>query len=86
MSNFNEKIWEETLLPFEVIEAVISGDASVGQKVLDAFEAYIDKVCLISVTDENGMTKSKIDADMKHELQQNLLLAITNNFKMLPLE
>ena len=34
MSSYRNKIWEESLLPFEVIEAVVNGDVEACQEVL----------------------------------------------------
>ena len=86
MSSYRNKIWEESLLPFEVIEAVVNGDAEACQEVLMSFQNYIDKVCKVSVESVNGMNFMELDLSMKQSVEQKLLYAITNKFEMLPLE
>ncbi len=86
MPNYREKIWEESLLPFEVIEAVVSGDKSACDEILRNFHNYIEAVCMIPDTNENGCSKKRLDLNMKQAVEQKLLYAITNKFEMLPLE
>ena len=86
MSSYRNKIWEESLLPFEVIEAVVNGDAEACQEVLMSFENYIEKVCKVPVENINGLEFMELDLSMKQAVEQKLLFAITNKFEMLPLE
>ena len=86
MSSYRNKIWEESLLSFEVIEAVVNGDAEACQEVLMSFQNYIDKVCKVSVESVNGTNFMELDLSMKQSVEQKLLYAITNKFEMLPLE
>ena len=86
MSSYRNKIWGEFLLPFEVIEAVVNGDAEACQEVLMSFENYIEKVCKVPVESVNGMDLMEVDLSMKQSVEQKLLYAITNKFEMLPLE
>ena len=86
MSSYRNKIWEESLLPFEVIEAVVNGDPEACQEVLMSFQNYIDKVCKVSVESVNGTNFMELDLSMKQSVEQKLLYAITNKFEMLPLE
>ena len=86
MSSYRNKIWEESLLPFEVIEAVVNGDAEACQEVLMSFENYIEKVCKVPVENINGLEFMELDLSMKQAVEQKLLFAIANKFAMLPLE
>mgnify|MGYP003601051034 FL=1 len=86
MSSYRNKIWGEFLLPFEVIEAVVNGDAEACQEALMSFQNYIDKVCKVSVESVNGTNFMELDLSMKQSVEQKLLYAITNKFEMLPLE
>ena len=86
MSSYRNKIWEESLLPLEVIEAVVNGDAEACQEALMSFQNYIDKVCKVSVESVNGTNFMELDLSMKQSVEQKLLFAITNKFEMLPLE
>ena len=86
MSSYRNKIWEESLLPFEVIEAVVNGDVEACQEVLTSFENYIDKICKAPVDSVNGTKFMELDLSMKQAVEQKLLYAITNKFEMLPLE
>lgn len=86
MSSYRNKIWEESLLPFEVIEAVVNGDVEACQEVLMSFENYIEKVCKVPVENINGLEFMELDLSMKQAVEQKLLFAITNKFEMLPLE
>ena len=86
MSSYRNKIWEESLLPFEVIEAVVNGDVEACQEVLMSFENYIEKVCKVPVENINGLEFMELDLSMKQSVEQKLLYAITNKFEMLPLE
>ena len=86
MSSYRNKIWEESLLPFEVIEAVVNGDIEACQEVLMSFENYIEKVCKVPVENINGLEFMELDLSMKQAVEQKLLYAITNKFEMLPLE
>ena len=86
MSSYRNKIWGEFLLPFEVIEAVVNGDAKACQEVLMSFQNYIDKVCKVTVESVNGTNFMELDLSMKQSVEQKLLYAITNKFEMLPLE
>ena len=86
MSSYRNKIWEESLLPLEVIEAVVNGDVEACQEVLMSFQNYIDKVCKVSVESVNGTNFMELDLSMKQSVEQKLLYAITNKFEMLPLE
>ena len=86
MSSYRNKIWDEFLLPFEVIETVVKGDIEACQKVLMSFENYIDKVCKAPVESVNGTKFMELDLSMKQAVEQKLLYAITNKFEMLPLE
>ena len=86
MSRYRNKIWGEFLLPFQVIEAVVNGDAKACQEVLMSFENYIEKVCKVPVENINGLEFMELDLSMKQAVEQKLLFAITNKFEMLPLE
>lgn len=86
MSNYKHKIWEESLLPFEVIEAVVKGDTSACEEVLCSFNNYIEKLCTRTTVDENGRSERRVNLDMKQAVEQKLLYAIANKFEMLPLE
>ena len=86
MSSYRNKICGEFLLPFEVIEAVVNGDAEACQEALMSFQNYIDKVCKVTVKSVNGTNFIELDLFMKQAVEQKLLYAITNKFEMLPLE
>ncbi|MGB4658967.1 MAG: helix-turn-helix domain-containing protein [Mobilitalea sp.] len=86
MSSYRNKIWEEALLPFEVIEAVVNGDVEACQEVLMSFKNYTDKICKAPVDSVNGTKFMELDLSMKQAVEQKLLYAITNKFEMLPLE
>lgn len=86
MSSYRNRLWEESLLPFEVIEAVVNGDSSACEEVLRNFYNYMEAVCTISVMNEKGCSKKRLDQNMKQAVEQKLLYAITNKFEMLPLE
>ncbi len=86
MSSYRNKLWEESLLPFEVIEAVVNGDSSACEEVLRNFHNYIEAVCMNPDTNVKGRSKKRLDLNMKQAVEQKLLYAITNKFEMLPLE
>ena len=83
--SYRNKIWEENLLPFEMIEAVVRGEITACQDVLHSFERYIMKVCSEPKTSEDGKTVMELDLSMKQAVEEKLLYAISNKFEMLPL-
>lgn len=86
MSSYKKKIWEESLLPFEMIEAAANGNMAACQEVLIAFENYIEKVCMMPMVGNEGQVYMELNLPMKQMIEQKLLNAIANKFEILPLE
>lgn len=86
MSSYKNKIWEESLLPLEMIEAATNGDMTACHEVLMVFENYIEKVCTMPVVGKDGQSYMELDMPMKQMIEQKLLYAIANKFEMLPLD
>lgn len=86
MSSFKNRIWEDHLLPFEVIEAVVRGEVNACRLVVKNFEKYIEQTCMVTVCDENGWEHREVDESMKKVVSHKLFHAIAGKFEMLPLE
>ena len=60
-----------------VIEAARAGEADAMEKILQHYDAYINKLCLRTIVDESGQTHKQVDPYMKGHLQSKLMQAIT---------
>ena len=86
MSSYKSRIWEEHLLPFEVIEAVARGEAEACRLAVKDFEKYIEKVCKVTLCGENGQEYQEVDESMKKVVSHKLFRALADKFEMLSLE
>lgn len=64
------------LLPMDVIEAARAGDPLALERVLRYYDRYINKLCMRTLYDKNGLPYIGVDEYMKHRLQAKLVDAI----------
>ena len=64
------------LLPLSVMEAAHAGDAMAMELVLRFYEDYINKLCIRTLFDSNGIHYVCVDEYMKHRLEIKLIHSI----------
>ena len=64
------------LLPMDVIKAARAGDALALERVLRYYDRYINKICMRTLYDKDGLPHIGMDEYMKHRLQAKLTEAI----------
>ncbi len=70
------------LLPYEIIEAAVQGDAEAIREVLGCYHAYICKLCTQPFYDDSGNVHYTVNQDMVEQLENMLVRAIVMNFKI----
>ena len=76
------KIPEENLLPFEVIEAATQGDSEALAKVLEHFHGYILKMSMRYYRDENNQSYQSIDEELKRRIECRLITQLVQKFEI----
>lgn len=66
------------LLPMDVIEAARSGNPLALERILRYYDHYVNKLCMRTLYDKNGLPYIGVDEYMKHRLQAKLTEAIVN--------
>ena len=64
------------LLPMDVIEAARAGDPLALERISRYYDRYINKICMRTLYDKDGLPHIGIDEYMKHRLQAKLMEAI----------
>ena len=64
------------LLPLSVMEAAHAGDAMAMEQVLRYYEDYINKLCIRTLYDSNGIPYVCVDEYMKHRFEIKLIHSI----------
>ena len=64
------------LLPVWVIHAASGGDSEAMEQVLRYYEDYINKLCMRTLYDGNGIPYVCVDEYMKHRLELKLIHSI----------
>ena len=64
------------LPPVWVIHAASSGDSEAMEQVLRYYEDYINKLCIRTLYDSNGIPYVCVDEYMKHRLEIKLIHSI----------
>ena len=64
------------LLPMDVIEAARAGDPLALERISRYYDRYINKICMRTLYDKDGLPYIGIDEYMKHRLQAKLTEAI----------
>ena len=67
---------EDQLLPFETIEAAVSGDIIAINSVLTHFEGYITTLATRTLYDEHGCPCHYLDPELKRRLETKLIVRI----------
>lgn len=73
---------EESLLPFEVIQAATRGEPDALAQVLKHFEGYITKMSTRIYYDEFGQSYYHVDLDLKQRIECRLIAQIIQKFKI----
>ena len=63
-------------MSLDIIRAAKSGDPTAIKQILAQYDSYINTLSEVDELDEKGNTVRKFDPDVKHELQQALILAL----------
>lgn len=71
---------EESLLPFEVIQAATQGDPEALANVLKHFEGYIAKMATRIYYDEFGQSYYRVDPELKQRIECRLIAQIVQKF------
>jgi len=64
------------LLPFNVICEAASGDSIAIEQVINHYSAYIAKLSMRTVYDDNGTQHNIVDEDIRRRLEAKLASAI----------
>lgn len=63
-------------MSLDIIHAAKSGDPTAIKQILAQYDSYINTLSEVDELDEKGNTVRRFDPDVKHELQQALILAL----------
>lgn len=63
-------------IPFQIINSAKNGDIESAQFILNHFEGYIASKCLCHYQDEQNVTRSFVDEDLRCQGERALLDAI----------
>lgn len=63
----------ENQLSVETIQGAVAGDQDAVQKVIEHYSDYLDDLCTIEETQEDGSTKKIIDEDMRQTVILKLI-------------
>lgn len=64
---------EKEMLSVEVIQAAVAGEKVAVQKVVEYYADYIDELCTVDKTLEDGTTKKVVDEDMRQSVILKLI-------------
>lgn len=82
MKSNREQLWEEHLLPIELIQAVAQGEQKACHQVVADFKKYIEKVCTRKIRGEHGLSHTVVDHEMVEAIEHKLLTALACNYKI----
>jgi len=69
------------LLPYELIEAAVSGDADALARVLEHYRILITKESMVYISNAHGATVRHLSRDIRDEVEIHLMKAICS-FKL----
>ena len=78
----SSKIPPSRLVPFEIIEGALARDPDALAYILKHFEGYLITLSTRECTNEYGSPEVWVDYDLKRRLENKLISAIINNFKL----